>query len=108
MADNETVSEALVAKPLPEMIQNLGLAVAKANAEMAKNPAGHDTVYVVHSARVELNIAVSMSKGSEAGVEAGFGFNAFSVNASYARTYNFKEEASSKIVLDISAKPPAE
>ena len=35
----------------------------------------------------------------------GFALKVFNVNASYARTYNFKEEASSRIKINLSARP---
>jgi hypothetical protein len=101
------VSEALVAKPLPDMIEGLGLAVASANAALAKNaPKGGPMVYAIHTAEIELKIAISMETQTNTEVGGKVGFSVFSVNASYARRYNFKEEASSTIKLMLSAVMP--
>ena len=105
---NEAI-ETLVAQPLPEMIKDLGLAVAAANEAMEKNEKNR-TIFVIHTAEIELNIAISLSRGSEFEVGVEGGISGFSVNASYARTYNYKEEASSRIKILLSAKtrqPPA-
>jgi hypothetical protein len=104
MADNEA-SEALVAKPLPEMIKNLGLAVAEANKALVAANAENPSALVVHSAEIDLNIAVTVDKSKDFSADGGLALKAFSVNASYARSYNFKEEASSRIKLSLSAKP---
>jgi len=98
-------SEALVAMPLPDMIKGLGLAVAEANKALSAQDAGEGHVLTVHSAVVELNIAISVSNAEEFKAGGTLGFNVFSVNASYARSFNFKEEASSKIRLELSVKP---
>lgn len=98
-------TEALVAAPLPEMIGQLGLAVAEANAKMAENTGPNRTVFAINKAEIELKIAVSLSKDTTFGVEVGGQISAFSVNASYARTYGFKEEASSRILIHLEAKP---
>jgi hypothetical protein len=105
MADYLKASEALVAMPLPDMIKGLGLAVAAANKELSSQDAGEGHVLTVHSAVVELNIAISVSNAEEFKAGGTLGFNVFSVNASYARSFNFKEEASSKIRLELSVKP---
>ncbi len=104
MADSEA-AEALVAKPLPEMIKNLGLAVAEANKALVAANAENPSALVVHSAEIDLNIAVTVDKTKEFSAEGGLALKAFSMNASYARSYNFKEEASSRIKLSLSAKP---
>jgi len=62
-------------------------------------------VYAITDAVIELNIAISLDSESEFKGGAAFGIQAFSVNASYSKTYGFKEEASSRIKLILHAKP---
>ncbi|MEO0651994.1 MAG: hypothetical protein AAFZ65_15070, partial [Planctomycetota bacterium] len=100
-------SEELLAAPLPELIRDLGLAVASANQALANNP-GNDLAYTVDEAEIELNIAISIEKRSKGELAAGGNIAAFSVNASYSRTYGFKEEASSRLLLKLSAKPKSD
>ena len=100
----DEVSEALVAKPLPQMIQNLAMAVVEANAAVRDDPA-NDTVTAIHSAEIELSLAISMERGSEWKAGVGGSIYGFSPNASYARTFNFKEEAASKIKIQMSVLP---
>jgi len=97
-------SEELLAAPLPEMIQGLGVAVAEANMELAKVEDAN-LVYTINEAEIELKVALSISKETETGVEGGLKLSAFNVNASYSRTYSFKEEASSLIKLTLAAVP---
>ena len=103
MPKNEA-SEALLAAPLPEYIRDLGLGIAAANAELAKNGQGAGEM-TINNAKIELRVAVSIDK--ESTFEGGIGGNisVFSVNASYARTYGFNEEASSTITVDMAVKP---
>ncbi len=98
-------SEALVAKPLPQLLEGLGMAVANANKALIANQ-GDESRMVINSAEIELAIAVNLAKGSEFQASAGGGIYGFSVNASYARTYNFSEEASSRIKLQVAVTPP--
>ena len=105
MAEHLKASEALVAMPLPDMIKGLGLAVAEANKELSAQDAGGGNVMTIHSAVIEINVAISVSSAEEVKAGGSLGFHAFSVNASYARSFNFKEEASSKIRLELSVKP---
>lgn len=104
---NELMSanEALMAMPLPAMLAELGKAVASANTELAKVPGPDQTRMRVTEATIELNIAIAVdsSKKIEAGGE--LKLQAFSVNASYARTFSFKEEASSKITMKLVIAP---
>ena len=97
-------SEELLAAPLPELIRDLGLAVAAANQELSKNE-DNDLIYTIPNAEIEVNIAISVDKASSGEISAGGNISAFSVNASYSRTYGFKEEASSKLKLTLAAKP---
>lgn len=99
----EKISEALVAQPLPEMIQNLAMAVVEANAAVKKS--ADDTEVAIHTAEIEIQVALSLARGSEWEVGGGGSIYGFSLNASYARTYNFKEEASSRIKIVMSATP---
>jgi len=103
VSEASEVSEALVAKPLPEMIRNLGLAVAEANR--ALRAAEADMAYAINEAEIELRVAITLSRGSEWKLGAGGSISAFSVNASYARTYGFREEAASRIRLVLQAVP---
>jgi hypothetical protein len=105
MADHLKATEALVAMPLPDMIKGLGLAVAAANKELSAQDAGSGHVLTVHSAVIEINVAISVSNAESFTAGGTLGFNVFSVNASYARSFNFKEDASSKIRLELSVKP---
>lgn len=103
MAD---VMDHLVAANLPDVIKNLGLAVAKANHEMSKS-ADPDakTVYAIEQAEIELAVTFSFSRDQQIGGQIGGSVFAFAVNASYKATFGFREEASSKIKLVLSAKP---
>jgi len=103
---NESASEALVAMPLPAMLGSLGRAVASANMELSKVPGPNGAVMTVTEATVDLNIAISVDTQSTTKVDGGLALKAFSVNASYARSYGFKEEASSKISIKFSVRPP--
>jgi len=98
-------SEALVAKPLPDMLKNLGLAVAAANKALLEANTDNPTQLAIHSAEIDLNIAVSIDKTTDFSASGGAALKVFSVNASYARSYNFKEEASSHIKIQLSAVP---
>ena len=99
-----SASEELLAAPLPELIRDLGLAVAAANQELAKVP-NNDLVYTLNEAEIELKVAISMNKETKTEISGGGNISVFNVNASYARTYGYKEEASSTIKVHIAAKP---
>jgi hypothetical protein len=101
-----SASEELLAAPLPVLIRDMGLAVAEANQVMSKNPSS-DVVYAIDEAEIEVKVAISVSKGTDLTVGGGANFSVFNVNASYSKTYGFKEEASSRILIKLSAKPPA-
>ena len=99
------ITEELVAQPLPEMIKQLGLAVAEANKAMIANGEADDTRFAIPEASIELNVAISTQTKTEAGVSVTAGIQVASVNASYSKTYDFKEEASSKISIKLKAVP---
>jgi hypothetical protein len=99
-------SEELVAAPLPQLIRDLGLAVAEANK--ALKDAATDVVYTIPSGEIEVNVAISISKSDDLSVGGSLGLNAFSINAAYKSTYGFKEEASSRIKICVQAKPKAD
>ena len=99
-------SEELLAAPLPDLIQGLGVAVAEANKELAKVDQS-DLIYTINEAEIEVKVAISVSKETEVGGDAGLKLSAFNVNASYSKTYSFKEEASSHIKLTLAAVPRA-
>ncbi len=103
MAKPTKASEELLAAPLPELIRDLGLAVAAANKELKK--ADSDVVYSIMSGEIEINVAISISKTDDVSVGGSLGLSAFSINASYKSTYGFKEEASSRIKICLQAKP---
>lgn len=99
-------SEALVALPLPQMLAQLGLAVAEANRQMAAlQDTPNRVVMTVQEATVELAIAISVSEQTDAQGQAQLGLKAFSVNASYARSFGFREEASSRITMKLAIVP---
>ena len=100
-------SEELLAAPLPDLIRDLGLAVATANQALSQS-GSNSLIYTIPNAEIEVNIAISINKETSAGVEAGANISAFSVNASYARTYGYKEEASSRLKITLAAKPVGE
>lgn len=102
---NKYASEELLAAPLPELIKNLGLAVATANKELRS--ASDDMRYTIPTAEIELKVAINMETTTEGKIEGGAKISVFSVNASYSKTYGFKEEASSVIKLTLSAVPIA-
>ena len=102
MAINPT--EELLAAPLPDLISNLGIAVAKANKALMNNKES-DIAYTIPSAEIEIKVAISIDKSSSTSVGGSLNLQAFNVNASYKNTYGFKEEASSRIKLIIQAKP---
>lgn len=99
MKDVKRASEELLAAPLPEMIKDLGLAVAAANK--ALNEAESDVKYTIPEAEVELKVAISIKK--EQNLEAGLSVSM--VNAAYSSTYGFSEDASSRIFLRLQAVP---
>ena len=99
-------SEELLAAPLPDLIRDLGLAVADANAALKEGES--DIVYEIPHAEIEVNVAISVSKTADTSVGGGLKLHAFNVNASYASSFGFKEEASSRIKLQIRAQPRGE
>ena len=100
-------SEELLAAPLPDLIRDLGLAVATANQALSQS-GSNALIYTIPNAEIEVNIAISINKETTAGAKAGANISAFSVNASYARTYGYKEEASSRLKITLAAKPVGE
>jgi hypothetical protein len=96
-------SEELLAAPLPDLIKNLGTAVAVANKDLRN--AAEDMRFTIPSAEIELKVAISVDTKSTLAAQGGLQFSVFTVNASYARTYGFKEEASSVIKLTLAAVP---
>lgn len=105
----EKVGEGLLAAPLGDMISSIGLAVAEANRKIGATPTGdpaNDPVMLtISEAEIEINIAISMEQKTDTGAGLTLGVNAFSVNATYAKTFGFKEEASSRICVKLKAVP---
>lgn len=97
-------SEELLAAPLPDMVQNLGMAVATANKALREATNG-DMTYTIPEAEIDLKVAISIDSKSTTEIGGGLALQAFNVNASYAKTYGYKEEASSHIKLKIQAVP---
>jgi hypothetical protein len=102
---NESASEALVAMPLPKMLESLGRAVATANTALSEVPGPNGATMTLTEATIDLNIAISVDTTATVGVGGELALKAFSVNASYSRTYGFKEEASSKISIKLAVRP---
>ena len=96
-------SEELLAAPLPRLVGDLGLAIASANKELKAVDPTMD--YTINDAEIELRVAISIEKESTTEISGGGNISVFNVNASYARTYGFKEEASSRILLKLAARP---
>ena len=103
--DLMSANEALVAMPLPKMLEGLGKAVAMANMELSKVPGPDDTRMRVTDATIELNVAIAVDSSTKIDLGGELKLQAFSVNASYSRTFNFKEEASSKITMTLKIGP---
>ena len=107
MANGSTPTDDLLAAPLPRLIKDLGLAVAEANKALrdAGNGVGDpNLVFTINQAEIELNLAMSYERDTKAEFGVGATIYAFNVNASYARTYGYREEASSKIKISPEAK----
>lgn len=104
-------SEELLAAPLDQMILNLGLAVAQANAALGKartEDGAERIVFAIPEADIELSVAISVTQSSELKAEGKFGLQAVALSAAYTSTYAFSEQASSKIKLKLRAVPVAE
>ena len=99
------ITEELTAAPVAALIRDLGLAVADANAALAKSKDTADLIYTINSAEIEVNVAISMEQTTNTNVDFGLKLTAFPVNAAYKSTFGFKEEASSKIKIVLEAKP---
>jgi hypothetical protein len=102
--DLNAASEALVAMPLPTMLKSLGLAVAEANKAMSETKGPNNTVMTVTDATIKLKIAISVNKSEDFKIGGGMALQAFNVNASYARTFGFKEDASSEISMTLAIR----
>lgn len=104
MAD--PVIEQLTSANLPELIVGLGLAVADANKKIGESDeVGDDLMFTIPTAEIEIKLAFSGAGKTETAVAGEFGISAFSINASYSRTYSFSESAASTIKLTLQAKP---
>lgn len=98
-------AEALAPVELGQMIEALGVAVAKANEKLLAATPDAPSTMIIDSAQIDLKVAVSIDESTTTGAQGELKFKAFSVNASYARTYGFKEEASSQITVRLQARP---
>jgi hypothetical protein len=98
-------SEALAPQSLPEMIKNLGLAVAVANKDLRAATPDEPFMMTINRATIDLKVAISVQEATTQQAALGLSLKAFSINASYARTYSFKEEASSQITVELAVTP---
>lgn len=99
-------SESLMMMDLTTWIKNLGIGLAKANEAMIQAaPAGQAHEFIMDEAIIDLNVAISVSDATAFELGGGGGIGAFSVNASYSRTYGFKEDAASKIHIKLKSRP---
>lgn len=138
MANNvgASVSTMLTNAPLPQLIEQLGVAVANAQSALDRNSiriaeqmmsskveiAGKSynlislgflpTFYAFTEATVEAKLAFSMTQSTafEAGLKVGVnvGIVAASVEASYSRKFSMSAEGSSSIAARLVSLPPPE
>lgn len=101
----QLASQELLATPLPDLVKNLGLAVAEANRALRNGD--EEMRYTIPSATVKLKVAISIDSSEELQAGGGAKIGVVTVNASYAKTFGFKEEASSEIELTLAAVPLA-
>lgn len=99
-----STTEKLLAAPLPVLIRDLGIAVAKANKKLSEVP-DNTTDFSINEAEIDVNVAIAIDNSTTVEAGADLGLKAFSINASYKGTYGYKEEASSRIKIKLSAKP---
>ena len=99
--------ELLGGAPLADLILEVGKAVAHANSELERGDgqSQNTPVCTVNSAEVEMKVAISINKERTGQVGIGGALMGFNVNASYASTYGFKQEASSTIKVTFAVKP---
>ncbi len=130
------VVNSLVSAPLPQLIEQLGLSVAKAQAALDKNSISiasemattnvtinnkeynllalgfRPTFYAFTEATVEAKLEFSMQQSEDfeigASVEAGIEVVSVSVNASYARKFEMAAEGSSSIAARLISLPAPE
>ena len=130
------ISNAVVASPLPQLIEKLGLSVAEAQAALDKNSIQiasqmadtnvdingkqynlvalgfRPTFYTFTEATVEAKLEFSMKQSQEfevgAEFEAGMKVWSVSVNASYARKFEMQAEGSSSIAARMISLPAPE
>ena len=108
MANGPKVTDDLLAAPLPRMIRDLGLAVAQANRALREADEGagaEGPVFTINQAEIELKVAMSYERDTTQEFGIGGTLYAFNLNASYARTYGYREEASSTIKISMAAVP---
>jgi hypothetical protein len=87
------------------MIKNLGLAVAVANKDLRAATPDEPFMMTINRATIDLKVAISVQEATTQQAALGLSLKAFSINASYARTYSFKEEASSQITVELAVTP---
>jgi len=104
MADKLSAIEEMKAAPVVDIVTGLGLAVAKANLALSNVP-NTDILFTIPKAEIEINIAISINQQKESTIGGGFDLYGINVNAAYKSTYGFDEKASSRIRIELSAKP---
>ncbi|MBI1397784.1 MAG: hypothetical protein GC151_17570 [Betaproteobacteria bacterium] len=98
-------AEALAPVELGRMIESLGIAVATANKKLLEATPDLPSTMVIDSAQIDLKVAISVDESTTTSAGGELKLQAFNVNASYSRTYGFKEEASSQITIHLQARP---
>ena len=120
------LAEQLIPMDLPTFVAHLGLAVMNAGAEIASQtpkpltppaspapppPAGGaagspiSVLYQMPEAEIEVKVTLSRDTTTTAAATLGGTFQVLSLNASYSRTFQFKEEGSSSIRIKLVAVP---
>jgi len=136
MAQTPNVAKTLLSAPLPDIIERLGLAIARAQSALDRNSMqvvaemvdttvelnGTEynllllgftpTFYAFTEAMVEARLDFSISETTEIGVEAsayaGTGIWGASVTATYARKFGIESKGSSSISAKLVALPAPE
>jgi hypothetical protein len=96
-------SEEIMAAPLPDLIRDLGLAVASADQELRGNDEGMSLA--IPEAEIEVSLSISISKSTDTSIGGSLALYAFQVNAAYRNTFSYSEAASSRIRLKLLAVP---
>jgi hypothetical protein len=96
-------TEEILAAPLPDLIRDLGLAVAAADTALRDND--HGGSLTIPEAEIEVAVSISVSKSTDTSIGGGLSLYAFQVNAAYKNTFGYSEQASSRIKFKLVAVP---